>query len=432
MLWNMHVISSKGIPADVTGGDDVATRKYKSTCGEGGGSFLLFSTFTFTFIFMHLADDFIQSDLQWIQVIHFFVSTFVPWESNVCTSYLLLFVPIYSWQLASKINLTSSISDCVPLPTLVHHGWWYTLCVACLGAGHARSALEGANCPHCVRMSMLPESGAMLNACSLRRAHSPVLLAVPVPLLLRQSGGLKSWGSQVDLTEIFETGISDRLRLNGPDDYGPGQLGADPRRAVHTSEYGARLYQCPQEIVPLPLPPSVLQGTAIFSESFSQLPPGNVAALRGSLPLKICLKTAKSAISYLFGICFRHRTSISEHPRGQSSRDCLLHICNRQMNRDLVRLCSTWYFPPWWARAGSGNGTRSRDSLEEGGHRGGPSSRHRVRVLQPLLHRSKEGWRSASNFDLRRLNAQSWDSSSGCLLSSKSYPKSGPRTGLWR
>ncbi len=28
-LWNMYVISSKGIPADVTGGDDVATRKFK-------------------------------------------------------------------------------------------------------------------------------------------------------------------------------------------------------------------------------------------------------------------------------------------------------------------------------------------------------------------------------------------------------------------
>ncbi len=31
---------------------------------------------------MHLADAFIQSDLQCIQVIHFFVSTCVPWQSN--------------------------------------------------------------------------------------------------------------------------------------------------------------------------------------------------------------------------------------------------------------------------------------------------------------------------------------------------------------
>ncbi len=48
--------------------------------------------------------------------------------------------------------------------------------------------------------------------------------------------------------------------------------------------------QCPQEIVPFPLPPSVLQGTAISSEFLSQLPPGNVAVLRGSLPLKKCLE----------------------------------------------------------------------------------------------------------------------------------------------
>ncbi len=34
------------------------------------------------------------------------------------------------------------------------------------------------------------------------------------------------------------------------------------------------------------------------------------------------------------------------------------------------------------SRAGSGNGTRSEHSLEEGGHRGGPSSRKRFRVLQ--------------------------------------------------
>ncbi len=40
-----------------------------------------------TFTFMHLADAFIQSD---IQVIHFFfVSTCVPWESNPTTFVLL-------------------------------------------------------------------------------------------------------------------------------------------------------------------------------------------------------------------------------------------------------------------------------------------------------------------------------------------------------
>ncbi len=34
------------------------------------------------YIFMHLADAFIQSDLQYIQVIHYIVSMCVPWELN--------------------------------------------------------------------------------------------------------------------------------------------------------------------------------------------------------------------------------------------------------------------------------------------------------------------------------------------------------------
>ncbi len=37
------------------------------------------------------------------------------------------------------------------------------------------------------------------------------------------------------------------------------------------------------------------------------------------------------------------------------------------------------------SRAGSGNGTRSEHSPKVGGYRGGPSSRQRVRVLQPYF-----------------------------------------------
>ncbi len=48
-------------------------------------------------------------------------------------------------------------------------------------------------------------------------------------------------------------------------------------------------------------------------------------------------------------------------------------------------------------RAGSANGTRSSYSLKGGGHRGGPCSRQRVWVLEPILHRSKEGWGVVSN-----------------------------------
>lgn len=57
------------------------------------------------------------------------------------------------------------------------------------------------------------------------------------------------------------------------------------------------------------------------------------------------------------------------------------------------------------ARAGSSDGTKSRLPSEEGSHRTDPSSRHRVRVLQPLLHCSKKGWRAAS--DIRSKRAKS-------------------------
>ncbi len=43
------------------------------------------------------------------------------------------------------------------------------------------------------------------------------------------------------------------------------------------------------------------------------------------------------------------------------------------------------HFHAGGSRAGTGNGTRSEHSPEEGGHQGGPSSRQRVRVLEPYF-----------------------------------------------
>ncbi len=43
-------------------------------------TYIVFLSPTFTFTFMHLADAFIQSDLQCIQAIHVFMC--IPWESN--------------------------------------------------------------------------------------------------------------------------------------------------------------------------------------------------------------------------------------------------------------------------------------------------------------------------------------------------------------
>ncbi len=117
----MYVISSKRIPADVTGGDDVATRKYKSTCGEGGGSFLLFSKRSMRVHFIY------------------------------CCLSLILYIMATSKQESDRQCFRLCASPC---PRFITGGDTHSLCVACLGAKHARSALEGADCSHCVRMSM--------------------------------------------------------------------------------------------------------------------------------------------------------------------------------------------------------------------------------------------------------------------------------------
>ncbi len=124
--------------------------------------------------------------------------------------------------------------------------------------------------------------------------------------------------------------------------------------------------QCPQEIVPFSLPPSVLLGTAISSKFLSQLSSRNVAVLRGSLPLKKCLEqlSAIPCRSSASG----HRASSSKHTRGQSRETgslstfygsvetpakCIsMGFAQREGTRfssGLVRLCSTGYFPLRWA-----------------------------------------------------------------------------------
>ncbi len=78
----------------------------------------------------------------------------------------------------------------------------------------------------------------------------------------------------------------DNLWLKRPDAYGPGLLRAGPLwgRAVYTSLYSARLSSVPsRDLLPTLL---VFQGAAVTHENFSQSPPGNVAVLRGSLPLQ--------------------------------------------------------------------------------------------------------------------------------------------------
>ncbi len=75
--------------------------------------------------------------------------------------------------------------------------------------------------------------------------------------------------------------------------------------------------------------------------------------------------------------------------------------CRKRLSHSVWRSAVTFQWGHSHAgvsQVGFGNGTRSEYSLEEGGHRGGPSSWQRVRVLQPVLHRSHERWGVASYF----------------------------------
>ncbi len=157
----MYVISSKWIPADFTGGDDVATWKYKSTCGEGGGSFCCSVSALCVYVLFTV----------------------------VCP----LYIENILWQLARNKSLTRSVSDCVPLLARVSSRVvTHTICALLVWER---------SCPHCLRMSMrtlrfrrvLFEEGALSSA---PRGSSPTLAEA--------ERRLKSWGSQMDLTERIE------------------------------------------------------------------------------------------------------------------------------------------------------------------------------------------------------------------------------------
>ncbi len=157
------------------------------------------------------------------------------------------------------------------------------------------------------------------------------------------------------------------------------------------------------------MPTLVFQGAMISSEHTSQfLLPGSVG-LRCSPPLRGSLKQLVPG----------YRTSCSDDTRGQSREtgslsrpfgstetttkcvtmgpaDCRARLQNQvQFSTAVIQ----WgYSHSGGPRAGSGKGTRSRHSLEEGGHRGGPSQRKGVRVLQPVIHSSKQGWGGCVRF----------------------------------
>ncbi|KAI2661423.1 Transposon Ty3-G Gag-Pol polyprotein [Labeo rohita] len=103
---------------------------------------------------------------------------------------------------------------CVPpCPRFITGKDTHALCVVCLGAEHAAAALEGADCPHCVQMS--------LHTLRSRKALFQLGAFSSVP---RGSGPasaeagrrLHSWGSQLDLAEGMETDPQPGLWVRKP------------------------------------------------------------------------------------------------------------------------------------------------------------------------------------------------------------------------
>ncbi|KAI2646582.1 enzymatic polyprotein [Labeo rohita] len=164
------------------------------------------------------------------------------------------------------------------------------------------------------------------------------------------------------------------------------------------------VFQCPWEISLPTLP--VLQGTAVSSEPTPQSSARKRSGARELATPAGVSTAASSAVS-------------SNNTRGQSRETGSLSrlfgsvettakcvcmgpaYCRARLSHPIQRSAAAFQ----WGlshcgepRAGSGNGTGSRNSVEEGDHRGGPSSREGVRVLQPVLHCSKEGWGPASHF----------------------------------
>ncbi len=126
----------------------------------------------------------------------------------------------------------SQYRQCVtPCPRFITSGDTHSLCVVCLGAKHAESALEGAGCPHCERLPIrtlrsrrtLFEEGVFASA-----PHGAG------PASAEAERWLHSWGSQLDLAEGMETGRS--LSLSSPARSTARSLGSEARSAVSSPQ----------------------------------------------------------------------------------------------------------------------------------------------------------------------------------------------------
>ncbi|KAI2660086.1 UDP-sugar-dependent glycosyltransferase 52 [Labeo rohita] len=123
---------------------------------------------------------------------------------------------------------------CVPpCKRYITSGDTHSMCVVCLGAEHAASALEGADCPHCEELPLR----TLRSRKDLFEEGS--FISVPQgagPASTEAERALHSWGSQLDLLEGMETG--NPLSPSSPSRSAARSVGSEARSAA-TSSQGA-------------------------------------------------------------------------------------------------------------------------------------------------------------------------------------------------
>ncbi|KAI2662293.1 Transposon Ty3-G Gag-Pol polyprotein [Labeo rohita] len=123
---------------------------------------------------------------------------------------------------------------CVPpCKRYITSGDTHSMCVVCLGAEHAASALEGADCPHCEELPLR----TLRSRKDLFEEGS--FISVPQgagPASAEAERALHSWGSQLDLLEGMETG--NPLSPSSPSRSAARSVGSEARSAA-TSSQGA-------------------------------------------------------------------------------------------------------------------------------------------------------------------------------------------------
>ncbi len=170
---------------------------------------------------------------------------------------------------------------------------------------------------------------------------------------------------------------------------------------MYTASHGARLSSLPsgdQSANPASVPGRSGLQRALLSVSSAQKCSG---AGRLATPSGV-FRATRSAVSCR-SPASGHRASSSKYTRGQSretgslsrlfgsmetTAKCVLmgHAhCRIRLSWRPAAAFQRGHSHAGGSRAGSGNGTRSEHFPEEGDHRGGPSSRQRIRVLQPYF-----------------------------------------------